>query len=276
MYRNLKIRLGLWLCILSISALAVGGALYLGKLYLGIIREGGVPKSTKVDANTSKSVVARDEQKTLLLNPIPVYYLQVGVYSDLQGAQEAAVPFQEMGYMPYITQSAPYKIWIGIYQRRGDTEFVKQQLRDKGFGSFTAATVINGSNLRYNKGMEAFMMEIAPVLEVYTVWLKENLALFQADHVDRLNWDIVEKQYPVIEKVYSDIRGLNNEASSNNDAINEKFRSLNDTVGGYQTGLEVLKKQRNQESYSALQYRLLEFIDNYLLLWQRIDNISKT
>ena len=276
MYRNIKLRLGLWLCVIAVSALGIVGAIYLGNIYLEIIKQGGVPKSTKVNNSNSKSVVALEEQKTLLLNPIPVYYLQAGVYSDVPGAQEAAKPLADLGYMPYITQSTPYRIWLGVYQKRGDTEFIKQQLKDKGFGSFTASCVINGSNVRYSKGSELFIKEITPILETYTRWLKESLTLFHADNVARLNWDLIDGQRTVIDKVYKDVSNQNREIKTNNDAINQRFAVLYDTTAGYQNQLDLFCKQRDQKAFQTLQNELLRFVDNYLLLWQEIDNISKT
>lgn len=269
-------RLGLWLSILVVSVIALGGAVFLGKMYLNIIKEGSVPKSTKVNAGSSRSVMAQDEQKTLMINPIPVYYLQAGVYTDVYGAQQAAKPFQDMGYMPYITQKSPFRIWIGVYQKRADTEYLKQQLKEKGYGSFTAATVVNGSNLRYDKGNEVFIQQMTPVMEGYTAWLGDNLPLFNADTVDHLNWVEMEKQFTVADKVYNEVAAVSKEAACNNSEINATLRSLDDTMRGYKERLGKFGECRDQSNYAMLQYQLLKFVDNYLLLWQQIDNISKT
>ncbi len=276
MYRNIKPGFGLVFFVLLGCAAAVGGAVYLGKLYLGIIKEANVPRSTRVNTENSRPVTAQDNQKLLLLNPIPVYYLQAGVYSDLKGAREAVRPIEELGYIPYITRSAPYRIWIGVYQKRNDADTIKGYLRDKGIGSFTGSVVINGSNLKYGKGSEVFIKEISPLLETYTTWLKENLELFNADSVDRLNWSVIEKQSPVIAKVYKDIQGFENETKTNRAELNEKLRNISETVERYNIQLNIFKKQRNQQNYMVLQSKLLEFIDSYLHLWQEIDHISKT
>ena len=276
MYRNIRMRLGFFACVIFICAISVSGAYYLGKLYLGIIREGAVPKSTRVSSGSYQSTAAPEELKLLSLDPIPVYYLQAGVFSDMEGARVAAEPLEELGYIPYITRSAPYRLWIGVYQKRGDADLVKVQLRDKGIGSFTGSVVINGSNLRYSKGNEAFIKETAPVLETYTTWLKANLALFSADNAGRLDWIEIEKQGSVIDEVYNDIVNTKKDTESNSEELNRMFGAIEDTVGRYKEQLNVFKKQHNTRNFAVLQCRLLEFIDNYQLLRREIDNINKT
>lgn len=276
MYRPVRFKFGLWLCILIVGWLAITGGVYLGRFYLEIIRQGNVPEGTKVNANTSKPVAVPRDEKVLQLNTIPVYYLQVGVYTDLQGAEEAAKPLRDLGYNPYITQTTPFRLWLGVYQKRADTEFIKQQLRDKGFGSFTACSVINGSNLRYNKGAEPFVQGISPVLEQYTAWLKENLALFDTDSVERLNWNQVNQQFTVMDKVYNNLVLPSRDLTTNNPEISQGLTLLSDTVEGYQAELQKFRRDKDQESFAVLQNTLLRFIDNYLLLWEKLDNISKT
>lgn len=276
MNRFLKTNFLAVLGVLLAAIVALGGAVLLGKFYLALVREGSVPKSTRVLSDPSKSVVAQREQEMVFLTPIPVYFLQAGVYTDLEGAQDAAKPFVDLGYSPYITQASPYKIWIGVYQKRGDTEFTKQQLKDKGYGSFTGSLVVNGSNLRYSKGSEPFIKEITPVLDTYTKWLKECLPLFAADHIDRLNCPLLEQDVPVFEQVYQEIVNPKDDLSTNNQKINEGFENLRLSVEEFHVQLSNLKKNRQQSNYAAIQRQLLEFIDKYQLLWQEIDNISKT
>lgn len=276
MYRFARYKFGLWFCIAMVGLLAIAGGVYLGRFYLEIIRQSSIPESTKVNVDSTKSVVVPSDEKLLLLNTIPVYFLQVGVYTDLQGADEAADPLRVLGYNPYITQTAPFRLWLGVYQKRADTKFIKQQLRDKGFGSFTASIVINGSNLRYNRGMETFILGISPVLEQYTAWLKENLAIFDTDSVDRLNWNQVNQQFTVADKVYNNLLTSSQDLTTNNPEINQSLKMLSDTVEGYQAEMQKFRRQKNQESFAALQGRMLRFIDNYVLLWEKLDNISKT
>lgn len=275
MYRSIRLKIGLWFCIALVGWLAIAGGIYLGRFYLAIIRESSVPQGTKVNADTSSPVVVPGD-KLLSLNTIPVYYLQVGVYTDLLGAEEAAKPLRDLGYNPYITQTAPYRLWLGVYQKRADTEFIKQQLKDKGFGSFTASVVINGSYLKYHKGAENFMLEISPVLEQYTAWLKENLALFNTDSVERLNWNQVNKQFTIMDTVYNKLLTSSQDLTTNNQEINQSLTMLSDTAGGYQVELQKFRLQKDQQSFEALQNSLLKFVDNYVLLWEKLDNISKT
>lgn len=268
-------RLGVGLLVIIITAVAVLGAFYLGRLYIDIVREGSYSGSKRVISNKSKSVVAQDEGKILLLNPVPVYFLQAGVYSDMKGAQDAAKPLSSLGYRLYITQSAPHKIWIGIYKNRSDTETVKRKLMEKGYGSFTGAVVVNGENLRYRKGNEALVKQIAPVLETYTLWLRENLELFHAGSIDRLNNEVFLKQTTVVDTVYKAF-DANSQIRTNSENVNRRFGSIEVTVRGYKQELEAFKKQKTADRYSLLQSQLLRFIDNYLLLLQEIDNLSQT
>lgn len=275
MARNLKFRLGVAMIALSLTAFAVSGAFYLGKLYLGIVREGSMANSKKVFSRNTKSVSAQDTSKLLLLNPVPVYFLQVGVFSDLQGAKTAAKPLAELGYSPYITQSSPHKLWLGVYKNREDTEAEKRLLKDKGFGSFTGALVVNGSNLRYSRGNEAFIKEISPVLDTYTLWLKENLELFHADTVEKLDWNKMEKQETVIDSVYKRVT-YNKKIRTNNGTVNLRLGNIEDNIGGYKQQLEAFNNDKSRGAYCLLQSQLLRVIDNYQLLLQEIDNISKT
>ncbi|MDT3698494.1 MAG: hypothetical protein RO469_03610 [Thermincola sp.] len=276
MYRLMRYKFGLWLGIAIISWLAIMGGVYLGRFYLGIIRQSGVPESIKVNAKASKIAVVPSDAKVLVLNTVPVYYLQVGVYSDLQGAIDAAKPVRALGYNPYITQTAPFRIWLGVYQKRADTEFIKQQLKEKGVGSFTASTVINGANLRYDKGAATFIQELTPVLEQHTAWLKENLVLFNTDSVVKLNWDQLNDQFAVIEKVYDDLLSTSRDLNTNDPEINRSLTLLNDSVQGYQVQLQNFRQQKNQQSFADLQNGLLIFVDNFQLFWEKVDKVSKT
>lgn len=276
MFRRFKPKIGLIVCIIAAAALAAGGAYSLGKLFLVIINQGNVPGGKRVTTDNSKSVVAREEQKLFLLNPVPVYFLQAGVYSTPESAAEAAKQLEKAGYMPYITQSQPHKIWLGIYEQRFGTEVIKQQLRDRGIGSFTASVVVNGANLRYGQGSEGFIKEIAPLLEVYTTWLKDNLPLFHAADAGQLNWNAVEKQESVIEKVYGEIIRLDEGFSTNNEEVNSKFKVLRTTVEEYHRLLDGFLDQRDRAGYFRLQNKLLSFIDSYQEIWKEIDNVSKT
>lgn|GEM_PF-1789248 len=277
MYKErLRLRAGIMIGIMCICAVAVAGAFYLGQTYLRIIREGKPPEGARVKADNSAAVVARDEVKTLFLNPVAVYYLQAGVYSDLQGAGEAVLPLEEMGYAPYVTATAPYRIWVGVYQKRTDTEIIKSRLREQGISSFTGSVVINGSNLRYSRGSEIFIKETAPVLEAYTAWLEENLQIFNAGEVDGLDWSLTEKQFTVCERVYTEVRVFDNELRSNHKTLDIRFSKLRDAVSAFEGQSHVFRENRDSEDYMLLQNRMLSFIDNYLLLWQEIENSSKT
>lgn len=276
MFRLRRVRLGRWFCIIMAGWLAVAGGVYLGRFCLSIVRQGTVPQDTMVNVQAYESAAALEDGKILVLNPIPVYFLQVGVYTDLQGAEEAAKPLRNLGYNPYITQTAPFRLWLGVYQKRADTELVKQQLKDKGFGSFTASTVINSGSLRYNKSAETFVRGISPVLDKYTVWLKENLVLFGTDSIDRLNWELADRQFTVLNKVYNDLLASGRDLNTNSPQINQNFSALLNITGNYQFQLRNFQRQKDRQSFESLQYGLLKFIDSYLLLWEEINNISKT
>jgi len=274
--RRFRLHIVYVLFILFIGVVAVIGAIGLGRFYLRIVKEGTVPKYTKVTTDISKSVAAEGKYKYLQLYPIPVYFLQVGVYSDTAGAQEAAEPLTEAGYAPYITQMAPYKIWIGIFQNRSDSEIIKQHLKDKGFGGFTGSIVVNGANLKYEAGRETFIKGITPLLEANSSWLKVNLQLFHVDQSESINWQDFEEQVSVAAEVYKEVGRLNGEFSSNNVDINRGFEELRKTMEEYHRQLAVLLKEKDQTNYQILQCRLLQFIDKYQQVWQQIDNISKT
>lgn len=274
--RRIRLQIGYILCILFIGLIAVAGAVGLGRFYLKIVREGSIPRYTKVTADGAKSVAAGDQYKMVMLTPIPVYFLQAGVYSDVAGARDAAGSLEEAGYTPYITESNPHKIWLGVYLERSDTELVKQQLKDKGVGSFTASIVINGVNLRYGRGSENFVKQITPVLEVYTSWVKENLQVFHSDNVKRLNWPVIEKQAAVAAEVYKEVQQVGSELKSNHEGINRSFAALGAAMEEYHEQFDGFMKKKDQKTYEMMQYRLLRFIDKYQQLWQEIDNVSKT
>ncbi len=267
-------RMGIGLMVISLTAFAVLGAFYLGGLYIDIMRQGTYSGSTRVISNQSKSVAAQDEGELLTLNPVPVYFLQVGVYSDMQGAKAAAQPLIDLGYRPYITQTVPHKIWIGVYKNREDTEKVKKQLIEKSLSTFTGAVVVNGENLRYKKGSEALIKEITPLLEAYTLWLKENLEICHAGSADRLNVDLVQRQATVVDNVYKTIG--NNHLRTKSEVINRRFGNIEDVIMEYKQELDAFKNKVTSERYSMLQFQLLSFIDNYLILRQEIDNLSQT
>lgn len=272
---SIKYKIFLFLLSLSVFSFACGGAYYLGRLYIGIIKNGYSPKSVRVDSGKVKSVVAQDEQKLLMLNPVPVFFLQAGVYSDQAGAKKAAAVLDSLGYKPYITKTAPFKLWIGIYKDRAYAENTKAKLLEKGISTFTGSIVVNGNNLKYSEANEALIQGISPALEQYTVWLKENLTLFGSSDVATLDSKIIDSEITVIDKVYN---GFNKQKALrfNNQMLNDGFNELAGNVTDYKERLHIFQKQKNSENYIILQRKLLEFVDNYMLIMQKIENISKT
>jgi len=266
---------GILLCFFAISAAAVVGACLLGKTFIMIISEGKAPESTRVMTDDSRPVAVREENSNLLLEPVPVYYLQVGVYSERRGAEEAAKPLYELGYNPYITRNAPYRIWVGVFRERKDTEQLKLALKEQGYGSFTGAVVINGENLQYGKGRELFIKEIGPVLEAYTAWLKESLAVLPSGS-SAFDFEKASARLSVLENVYRETQLLESEVEYNSDLINTRIREVHQSIGNFHGQLKIHLETKDSGGLVSLQYKLLEFMDNYLLLWQEINSISKT
>ncbi len=276
MRRMIRFRpgIGILLCFLAVTAVSVAGAYLLGETFIRIISEGKPSESTKVTANDSRPVTVSEKKSSILLEPVPLYYLQVGVYSDRAGAEEAAKPLRDLGYNPYITENPPYRIWVGVFRERKDTEQLKQALREQGYGSYTGAVVINGENLRYGKGRELFINEISPILEAYTQWLKESLAILPAGSIEVAGLE--SSRLTVLEEAYERTKLLASEAKSNSELMNTRFRDVNASIENFHSQLNEFKELNDPGKIVSLQYKLLEFIDNYLLLWQEINNISKT
>jgi len=194
----------------------------------------------------------------------------------MEGAGKAAKPLKDLGYQPYITRQAPFRIWVGVFRERKDTEQLKQELKDKGFGSFTGSVVINGGNLQYGKGREIFIKEITPLLKAYTTWLKENLILFGSGTPGSLNFSKDGVQPTVLEEVYREVQVLQKEVNSNSETMNKRFANVNKSIGDFNSQFNTFMEEKDYREFVMLQYRLLGFIDNYLLLWQEIDNINKS
>lgn len=268
--------MGVLLCFLAVLAVSAAGAYLLGKTFITIISEGKHPERTKVMTGDSRPVAAREEKSHLLLDPVPVYYLQAGVYTDRGGAEEAVKPLQELGYNPYITRNAPYRIWVGVFRERKDTEQLKLALKEQGYGSFTCAVVINGENLQYGQGRELFIKEIRPVLEAYTAWLKDSLAVLPSGSSEAMDFGGDSARLSVLEEVYRKTQLLESEVSSNSNLMNTRFRDVHQSIGNFHGQLNIFMETKDPDGIVLLQYKLLEFMDNYLLLWQEINNISKT
>jgi hypothetical protein len=270
-YRVLSILLGVF-----IISVAVYGASYLGRLYLGIIKEGQLQGSKRVNSEVYTPVMAGKTGFEEVLNPLPVYYLQIGVYSDMTGATEAVKPVQALGYRPYVTQSAPYKVWIGVFSKRSNTELLKQQLRDKGIGSFSGSIVINGSTLTYNEGSTEFVKSVTPLLETYTSWLKEAVVFCDTNRNEWTERNSIKDQALVVEKVYGKLLPLCGKVVTNTDAINYRLSTLKKSMELSQAEAQAFTQQTDPKKQMELQNRLLAFIDEYLLLWQEINNLCKS
>ncbi|MBU7008732.1 SPOR domain-containing protein [Phosphitispora fastidiosa] len=268
--------MGFMLCFLAVCAAAAVGAYVLGETFIKIISEGKPPESTRVITVDSRPVAASEEKSNLLLDPVPLYYLQVGVYTDRGGAEEAVKPLHELGYNPYITRNAPYRIWVGVFRERKDTEQLKVALKEQGYGSFTGAVVINGENLLYGQERERLIKEIGPALEAYTAWLKESVAVLPSESPEALDFDSDSTRLSVLEEVYRKTQLLEFEGSSGSDLMNNRFRDVHQSIGNFHNQLNIFLETKDPEGVVLLQYKLLEFMDNYLLLWQEINNISKT
>ncbi|WP_418790755.1 SPOR domain-containing protein [Phosphitispora sp. TUW77] len=268
--------IGILLCFFGVSAASLAGAYLLGKTFLMIIGEDKLPESTRVMTGDPRPAAAQVQKYNLLLDPVPVYYLQVGVYSDPEGALEAAKPLRDMGYNPYITKYAPYRIWVGVFRERKDTEQLKQELKEYGYGSFTGAVVINGKNLQYGKDSELFIKEISPVLKAYTAWLKEVLIVLPSGSSEILDFRKERNRFSVLEEVYQKIPLPESEVKFKNHLMNTRFRNVDQSISNFHTQLNECFELQDPDMIVLLQYKLLEFIDNYLLFCQEINNISAT
>jgi hypothetical protein len=175
-----------------------------------------------------------------------------------------------------VTQSAPYKVWIGVFSKRSNTELLKQQLRDKGIGSFTGSIVINGSTLTYNEGSTEFVKSVTPLLETYTSWLKEAVVFCDTNRNEWTERNSIKDQALVVEKVYGKLLPLCGKVVTNTDAINYRLSTLKKSMELSQAEAQAFTQQTDPKKQMELQNRLLAFIDEYLLLWQEINNLCKS
>lgn len=69
------------------------------------------------------------DERMLTLAGTTWYALQLGVFDQLEAAQEVAASYQSRGAAGFVAGSGPYRVLAAAYQSRADAQAVQQQLR---------------------------------------------------------------------------------------------------------------------------------------------------
>lgn len=171
MFRSYRRKQGLVVVLVSffLVTISVAGSVLLGKLYINILAKGQV-ETPKQD---SKVVNAN---KVIKVEPLPVFFVQTGVFSDKEGASQGVKQLAEQGFEAYQGKIKPYRIYAGVFGKREAAMDFKKDLEAKNISSYIYSEVINNSQLVIND--EEQIKNPTETMGQIREWLRINLSLF--------------------------------------------------------------------------------------------------
>lgn len=121
-------KLAVFTAVISIIISALVFSYFLGKYYLH-----NVVKSYPVTKTVYRKVYYSVAIKEIRLQPLSVYTLQAGVFTDMSGAEQFANSLKNSGLRPFITSQPPYKVFVFIAPTREKLEIFKSYVPEEVF-----------------------------------------------------------------------------------------------------------------------------------------------
>lgn len=138
---------------LSIVAISLAFSYVLGKYYLH-----NVVKGYPVSKTVYRKVYYQVAIKKIRLQPLSVYTLQTGVFTDTNGAKQFANSLKMKGLRPFISPQPPYKVFVFAAPTREKIEVLKKHTSEE---AFIVNDILNNVEVEV-RADEQFWLEFLP------------------------------------------------------------------------------------------------------------------
>ena len=152
-FSTFRQKLSVFTAMLSIIVSSLVFSYFLGKYYLH-----NVVKSYPVAKTVYRKVYYTVAIKKIRLQPISVYTLQAGVFTDMSGAEQFANSLKNSGVRPFITSQPPYKVFVFIAPTREKLEVFKNYAPEE---VFVVNDILNNVEVEVRADKE-FWLEFLP------------------------------------------------------------------------------------------------------------------
>ncbi|KNZ69575.1 Sporulation domain-containing protein [Thermincola ferriacetica] len=252
----------------TVSALAIFFSAILGKAYLGILKSGGEKRTSQPPG--AKAVVAEKQAGSVALTPVPVFYLQGGVYSDLESARQAAGDFLSLGLDPFITEKAPYRLYIGFFGTREEAYKFKDYLKEKEVGAFVQANMLNATELSFPEEKAELVYKWAPFLEKCSLFIKSLGNSCSFGSFERADRQAIERALvPIMGELDFLIAELDKKMPESGE-FGVAVNGLADSARLLKADMVKLQSQWNQDNYNQVAKGLIQFVQAYINCWDQL------
>ena len=205
------------------------------------------------------------KRKTLRLDTMSYYMLQVGVFNDSAAGQPIVDALAALGYRVYTTDQAPYHLWLGCVSDSEGLADYPAEIADIGQDIYVAQGLVNAAALSFNDDALFVAQRIVPIVEKSDVLLKHGLKMFQTYHYADYSEPIWQEQFDrlggEIDALTADIEQALLEEES--EALAMPLVDLETTLEEFKQSLAVVAEKRNDRAVLLAQSYLLQLINQY-------------
>jgi len=205
------------------------------------------------------------KKKVLRLEPIKFYTIQLGIFPDVQSAQETINKLLNLGIRPFVSTGPPYKIWIGCFSEINSGRRLENSLAQQGFAAFIGEGLINDKALKF-PGNNIYMQEkFAPLLNNYNIVLSHSLKMFKSPSFGEYKPEIWDEMIKKLQQEINIVVTETDEIFKLDTTVNygENLSKLKNKIINYRNGLDKIRETRRDEAVLQSQGHLLELIAAY-------------
>ncbi|SMB92128.1 hypothetical protein SAMN00017405_1907 [Desulfonispora thiosulfatigenes DSM 11270] len=218
-------------------------------------------------SQTDNQYVAPTTQKIMVLRlePYSFHTIQLGIFPEKNQANEIKKKLIGIGLYPYITKSAPYKVWLGCFSEIEKGEDLVKYLTTKGFEAFIGKGLVNDRALKF-PSENIFMKEkYSPFIGKYNLIISHSLKMFKStkyEDYDAETWqDMISKiqlEIDEVAKETDEILAIDESAD-----FRDNLKIIRQTTNNYSQALNQLKEDSQDKKVLYCQGYLLELIASY-------------
>lgn len=235
-------------------ALILGWGIYgLGKLYLVVIgRHAVLPQ-----IETAPAPSAGEDKQVLHLDKFDLYYLQLGIFSHKENADNFARELEQKGVKVVVLSGQPYRVATGYYGQLSAASAGAAKL--KGVKPVVKSQAVNGFSFRVTQGEG---QDVKTVLINYAQILKDGATAFSS--ADPAALKSVESYNEKTGKLRADtVNAVKRLGSQSRGSSKETLLALDNQGTQLEAALGKLAGNKNGESYIEAQQTMLQLLNVY-------------